>query len=236
MPKNSPLTRTILVIEDASSTYTLISDALCTGEHQIITAQDSETALQLVRQYRPDLIVLDNPLPESDAYDLCGHLRHMPFATRALILFVSADDSAEQVARALDAGADDYLRKPFAVRELRARVEALLRRSPVTDDRQNLTPLQLDPRRHSVVVGGRRVRLTPTEYQLLEYLCKHQDDYHAAPVLLQKVWQYPPGTGDTALVRNHVRNLRRKIEANPDLPEIVVSLHGRGYSVRARLA
>lgn len=236
MPNNQTVFRTILVIEEDATVSDLIVDALAHRDHQIIEARDGHAALKLVRQHHPELIILDSPLSDAGAYELCAQLRTMPFATRALILFVSSDDGAAEVARALDAGADDYLRKPFAGRELRARVDALLRRSPACEQRQGLTALRLDPRRHSVTISGRQVRLTPTEFQLLDFLCKHQDDYHAAPTLLEKVWQYPPGTGDTALVRNHVRNLRRKIEPNPELPEIVISVHGRGYSVRARLA
>ncbi len=237
MPNTQTLSRAILVIEEDAVVNDLIRDALGHNmDHQIIEARDGHAALRLVRQHRPELIVLDSSLSDRNAYELCAQLRNMPFATRALILFVSNDDGAAQVAQALDAGADDYLRKPFAGRELRARVDALLRRCPAYEYQQSLTALRLDPRRHSVTIGGRQVRLTPTESQLLEFLCKHQDAYHAAPTLLEKVWQYPPGTGDTALVRNHVRNLRRKIEPNPELPQIVVSVHGRGYSVRARLA
>jgi len=236
MAKNLTLCHNILVLEEDAATRNLIADALGHIDHQLIEAPDGQSALSLVRQHRPELIVLDGAVSDTNAYDLCSQLRNMPFASRALILFVSDDDNASQVAHALDAGADDYLRKLFAARELRARVDALLRRAPAAETRQSLPPLRLDPRRHSVTISGRQVRLTPTEFQLLEFLCKHQDDYHAAPTLLEKVWQYPPGTGDTALVRNHVRNLRRKIEPNPDLPEIVISLHGRGYSVRARLA
>lgn len=236
MPKNLTLSRTILVIEEDATIRDVIADALTHVDHQTIEAQDGHSALTFVREHRPELIILDSALPDTNPYELCNQLRNMPFATQALILFLSAEDDAGQVAQALDSGADDYLRKPFAARELRARVDALLRRSPACEHRHNLTALRLDARRHSVIISGRQVRLTPTEFQLFEFLCRHQEDYHAAPTLLEKVWQYPPGTGDTALVRNHVRNLRRKIEPNPDLPEIVISLHGRGYSVRARLA
>ncbi|MCC6798505.1 MAG: response regulator transcription factor [Anaerolineae bacterium] len=235
MAKNRVPTRTILTVEGDDSIRALIGQTLRKEGYRVIEAPDGPSALRLVREHRPSLIILDSALPGMDAFELCSHLRGMPFVTRALILFVSADETATRIAQALDAGGDDYLRKPFAARELRARVEALLRRSPSTEMPRGVPALRLDPHRHTVTVAGRQVMLTPTEYQLLEYLCQHPEDYHAAPALLEKIWQYPPGTGDTALVRNHVRNLRRKIEANPDLPEIVVSLHGRGYSVRAHL-
>lgn len=235
MSKNRVLPRTILAVAGDDPTRIMIGQTLRKEGYKVIEAPDGPSALQLVREHRPSLIILDSALPGVDAYELCSQLRGMPFVTRALILFVSVDENAARIAQALDAGGDDYLRKPFAARELRARVEALLRRSPLTEMPRGVPALRLDPHHHTVTVAGRQVMLTPTEYQLLEYLCQHPDDYHAAPALLEKIWQYPPGTGDTALVRNHVRNLRRKIEVNPDLPEIVVSLHGRGYSVRAHL-
>lgn len=235
MPKKAAPPRTIVTVEGDDSIRGMIGKTLRKEGYRVVEALDGSSALQLVRQHRPDLIILDSGMADLNPYELCGQLRGMPFVTRALILFVSGDENPAEIAHALDAGGDDYLRKPFATRELRARVEALLRRSPASAPRRGVPALHLDPRRQTVTVNSRRVALTPTEYQLLDFLCRHQDDYHAAPALLEKVWQYPPGTGDTALVRNHVRNLRRKIEANPDLPEIVVSLHGRGYSVRAHL-
>lgn len=235
MSKNRVPPQTILTITSDDPTRIMIGQTLRKEGYKVIDAPDSPSALQLVREHRPSLIILDSALPGVDSYELCSQLRGIPFVTRTLILFVSVDENAARIAQALDAGGDDYLRKPFAARELRARVEALLRRSPSAEMPHSMPVLRLDSHRHTVTVAGRQVILTPTEFQLLEYLCQHPDDYHAAPALLEKIWQYPPGTGDTALVRNHVRNLRRKIEANPDLPEIVVSLHGRGYSIRAHL-
>ncbi len=225
----------ILTVDNDSDVRAAIGRALeREGVYVIIEAEDGKTALRLAREYRPDMIILDITLADMNGFELCSHLRAMPFVNHTPILFLSVHQSAQYAAQALDSGGDDYMRKPFATRELNARVRALLRR---TASRQsNSQPvLRLDSCNQSVQVNNRRITLTPTEYSLLEYLCRYQSDHHTAHSLLEKLWHYPAGGGDTALVRNHVRNLRRKIESDPDHPTIIVSLHGRGYTVCARV-
>jgi len=164
MSKNRVLPRTILAVAGDDPTRIMIGQTLRKEGYKVIEAPDGPSALQLVREHRPSLIILDSALPGVDAYELCSQLRGMPFVTRALILFVSVDENAARIAQALDAGGDDYLRKPFAARELRARVEAQLRRSPSTEMPRGVPALRLDPHHHTVTVAGRQVMLTPTEY------------------------------------------------------------------------
>jgi two-component system response regulator MtrA len=163
---------------------------------------------------------------------LCTQLRTLPFVERAAMLFLGKRPSAEAVAQALDCGGDDYLRQPFEPRELQARVRALTRRTIPKRTTTDVT-LHLDSASHSVHIGSRCAQLTPTEFALLSYLCGNPSQLHSASSLLEALWRYSAGDGDTALVRNHIRNLRRKIEENPAHPRIIVSLHGRGYIVRA---
>jgi len=225
----------ILTVDNDSDVRAAIGRALeREGRYVVIEAEDGRTALQLAQEYRPDVIILDVALDDMNGFDLCSHLRMMPFVNHTPILFLSVHQGAQYAAQALDSGGDDYLRKPFATRELNARVRALLRR---TANRQidSQPVLRLDSGNQKVQINNRRVSLTPTEYSLLEHLCRHQDEHHTAHNLLEDLWNYPPGGGDTALVRNHIRNLRRKIEIDPDHPTILVSLHGRGYTVCARI-
>jgi two-component system response regulator MtrA len=225
---------TILTVEADSEAHASISLALQKEGHEIIEARDAHSALQLAREFRPDVIILNVTLSDMNGLELCGRLRALPFVNHTPILLVSRHQSAHYAAQALDNGADDYLRKPFATRELTARVRALLRRAEASH--ANGQPrLRLDAESHTVWLDNRAIPLTPTEFALLEHLCTHQDDHHTPHRLLEQVWNYPPGGGDTALVRNHIRNLRRKLEANPRQPEIIVSLHGRGYSVNANI-
>ncbi len=229
-PKHS---RTILAVDDDPDVRATIGRALKRDGHHVIEAEDAQAALRLAQEHHPDVIILDIALAGMNGFELCSHLRAMPFVNHTPILFLSVYQSAQHVAKALDCGGDDYLRKPFAPRELNARVRALLRRSITRSI--SVATLCLYPERHGVMVNGNYVALTPTEYTLLEFLCHHPDEHHSATSLLEELWQYPTGGGDTALVRNHIRNLRRKIENDPDHPAIIVSLHGRGYAVRARL-
>jgi DNA-binding response OmpR family regulator len=234
MPYQRSSITTILAVDPDSKVREVVSQVLTQEGHRVIEADSAQVALELAREHRPDIVILDVMLPDMSGFDLCSYLRTMPYVDHTSILFLSAYQGAQYAARALDCGGDDYLRKPFVVRELNARVRALLRRS---SSKQSGLPtvLHIDAERRCVGVNSRMVPLTPTEFQLLDHLCRHQDQYHTAPGLLQALWQYPLGSGDTALVRNHIRNLRRKIEADPNHPTVITSLHGRGYAVNARV-
>jgi DNA-binding response OmpR family regulator len=148
------------------------------------------------------------------------------------ILVLVSSKTAQEVAELLDAGADDCLRKPLAPRELAARVRALLRR---TIRPRHDALITLNSNEKTVHVGGRLIELTSTEFELLDALCQNPGEHIATSTLLEQVWHYPPGAGDPALVRNHVRNLRRKLENDPDRPRVITCFQGRGYSVSARI-
>lgn len=224
----------VLAIDDDCSIRESVSRSLEREGYSVLEAESAEPALALVKEHRPDVIILDTVLPDMSGYEFCSHLRNLPFVDRTPVLFLSDYQGAQQVAMALDSGGDDYLRKPFIARELNARVRALLRRSNRKSEAQ-ITKLYMDAETHRVIMNDRTIQLTPTEFQLLDYMCHHQATLHTALSLLEAVWHYAPGKGDTALVRNHIRNLRRKIEVDPDHPTIILSLHGRGYTVKAAI-
>ena len=227
--------RIILAVDHDPDVRATVRHALEREAHRVVEAHDGKSALHLAQQHRPDLIILDAGLPDINGFELCALLRSMPFVNDTPIMFLGGHHNGQTVARALDSGGDDYLRKPFAARELTARVRALLRRTVMRPPAQTAT-LYFVPDRSEVVVDGRHVTLTRTEYALLEFLCQRPTEYYPALTLLEHLWGYPPDGGDTALVRNHIHNLRRKIEPDPDHPTIIMSAHGRGYSVNARVA
>ncbi len=222
----------ILVIDDNAAILQLLEQFLHQEGYAVLTASCASDALIIIEKTIPDLIVIDVGLPGMDGVELCRQMRAKPKLKNVPILFLTAQDTAASVVKALDAGGDDYMSKPFAVRELSARIRAHLRRSSGTGE---LPTLRVVFSSRQVFLNGLEVTLTPVEFDLLHYLCNAPDKWHTAQVLLASVWQYPEKIGDEALVRNHIRNLRRKLEDNPNRPTIILSRHGRGYSLRARV-
>lgn len=218
---------TVLILDkDFTSQETIYRTAL-EDSHVLLSADSIDQANSIMRQTQPDLIVINAVLTET--VQACSRIRsHAMLLTTPILCITDMTDPVD-VAKVLDAGSDDCVRKPCVPRELAARVRAHLRRK-----RHISTPspmLTLNDMEKSVRLRDRQVELTPTEYDLLEALCRNPGEHIPASALLEKVWHYPPGVGDPALVRNHVRNLRLKLENDPDRPRIVTSAHGRGYTV-----
>ena len=223
----------ILVVDDDTQMVELIAQLLQREGYGVLTAYSADEAMAIVEKQTPDLFIIDAVLPMTDGLALCRQLRRHPKGKEQPIIFVTGHDSPYDVTDALAAGGDDFILKPFAVRELTARLRAQLRRiTKVTDD-NSVSRLQFLASRRTVLVDGRDVDLTQVEYDLLRYLCSAPTKLHSTHELLMAVWQYPADAGDSALVRNHIRNLRRKLECAPERPEIIQSRHGRGYTVRA---
>lgn len=219
----------LLLLDKATATCDAIRQVAPEQIEQILVAESLEYGLEQLGNRAPQLIVIDLSLNAAESALLCRRVRAVPRFAKVPLIVISILNTAVEVAHVLDAGADDCLRKPLVLRELGARIRAQLRRPGISD--LPMTWITLNPRERSVTVRDSPVDLTPTEFDLLEALCRTPGEPITAATLLQEVWNYPPGVGDPALVRNHVRNLRRKLERDPDRPRIVTSAHGRGYTI-----
>lgn len=226
----------ILVVESDAEVLAMVEQLLEREGHEVWKARSAQTAISSLESDIPDLFVVNASLPGMDGVALCRKLRLFPDTVNVPIIVLTDRDSPFSVADVLEAGGDDSLRKPFALRELSARIRAQLRRSAAYSVANNDMPLlSLRAATSSVMVNGYEIMLTQVEFDLLHYLCLAPHQLHTTSDLLTNVWQYPRGTGDAALVRNHVRNLRRKLEDDPEHPTIIQSRHGRGYVVRAHI-
>lgn len=197
-------------------------------------ASSGHEALQILETYSPDLCILDIIMPGMDGIAVCTRLRAIPRFASLPILFLTAKGSTDDIVEGLDAGADDYVIKPFEMAELRARVQALLRRGqrgeqkPVQETVLRIKDLKLDTDMYRAYVQDEPIQLTTTEYRLLRYMMEHSDQALSLGDLLQSVWDYPPNTGDPDLVRAHVRNLRKKLEQG-ESQRYIRTVHGIGY-------
>ncbi len=226
----------ILVVDSDAEVLAMIEQLLVRDGHDLWKARSAQAAISSLESDIPDLFVISASLTGIDGVALCRKLRLFPDTAQVPVIVLTERDSSYSVADVLEAGGDDSLRKPFAQRELAARVRAQLRRSAAYHAANSELPvLRLQPGTSSVLVDNREIMLTQVEFDLLHYLCLAPNQLHTTSDLLTNVWQYPYGTGDAALVRNHVRNLRRKLELDPERPAIIQSRHGRGYVVRAHI-
>jgi two-component system response regulator MprA len=218
----------VLMIDDDRALRAALRRALTLAGHEVEVAADGEEGLARIADRPPDAVVLDLGLPGLDGLEVCRRLR--AGGDRVPVLMLTARDAVEDRIDGLDAGADDYLVKPFDVGELAARLRALLRRTGADDGQLAFHELRLDPARHGVVVGDRLAELTRTEYQLLELLMRHPRQVLTHDVIYARVWGYDFGPASNAL-RVYVGYLRRKLEQVGARP-LIATVHGVGYVLR----
>lgn len=228
-PMNGTLP-TVLVIEDDVAVAQMLSIALSRECLLTVFAADGVSGVSCFRDARPALIVLDLMLPRMSGIDVCRHVRS---ESSVPIVVVSALDSEDDRVAALEAGADDYLTKPFSVKELIARIRGQLRRSAAVQHIGDSSviergPVYLDSSRHEVHVRGVRVQFTPKEFKLLETLVVADGRLRTRGSIIDNVWG-STYLGDTKTLDVHVKRLRAKIERDPHRPEHIVTVRGLGY-------
>jgi two-component system, OmpR family, KDP operon response regulator KdpE len=221
----------VLVVDDERAIRRFLRVSLEAHHHIVFEATNGQEALTAVVTYRPDLIILDLGLPDMDGLEVTRQLREW---TQTPIIILSVREHETDKITALDAGADDYLTKPFSVGELMARLRVALRHVTAQDDSPVFTTgeLAVDLARRIVTVAGKEVQLTPTEYELLKLLVMHGGKVLTHHQILRQVW----GLGyeeETHLLRVNISNLRRKIETDPTRPIYILTEPGVGYRLRA---
>lgn len=223
---------TILVVEDSRDVLALIERMLTSNGFAVQRAYDGDTGLAMALDVEPDLVILDIGLPKRSGLDVASELRKRAF--RAPVLMLTARDTVPDKVTGLDAGADDYLAKPFDTDELLARVKALLRRATLRADDALLRvgDLTLDPMTRQVKRGARDVALTQKEYALLEYLMKNAERTLSREQITEHVWNQD-SEPSTNIVDVYVNYLRRKIDID-GLPPLLHTVRGQGYVLRAR--
>ncbi|MDZ4769826.1 MAG: response regulator transcription factor [Chloroflexota bacterium] len=223
-----------MIVDDDVQMLDMVELVLRREGFTVRRANSGMEALSSTAEESPDLFVIDAMMPEMDGIALCRRLRVQPHTANTPIIFLTGNTSSNNVVDALNSGGDDFIRKPFVPRELIARVRAHIRRSALYGE-ENMPVVRILPTQYRLFVEDREIGLTRVEFDLLKYMCSAPHKLHSTEDLLAGVWQYPKGVGDAALVRNHIHNLRRKIEEDPERPLILQSRHGRGYVVKARV-
>ncbi|WP_210493473.1 response regulator transcription factor [Patulibacter sp. SYSU D01012] len=224
----------VLVVDDEPALVTALERALRLDGHEVRVATDGEEALDRLARTTPDLVILDVMMPRMDGLEVCRRLRAA--GDRVPVLMLTARDGVDDRVDGLDAGADDYLTKPFALRELRARVRALLRRADAAPDADDdaeplrFADLRMDPATRQVWRGERPVELTRTEFALLELFLRHPRVVLSRSQLFEHVWGYDLGATSNAL-GVYVGYLRRKTEEGGE-PRLLHTIRGVGYALR----
>lgn len=217
----------ILVVDDEAAIVDALSTALSFEGFTVDTAENGEEALTLLRSYQPDLVVLDVMLPDTNGIDLTRRLRDEGVLTP--ILFLTARDEMDDRVAGLEAGGDDYVSKPFALVEIVARINAILRRVSVLerdDDVYRFADLAMDDKAHELRRAGTPIELTATEYSIMRYFLMNPRQVLSKSQILSNVWHYDFG-GDSNIVETHISTLRRKLDAHG--PSLIQTKRLVGY-------
>lgn len=224
----------ILVVDDQAQIRRFMRATLATAGYEVGDAKTGEEAIEKLREFRPDLVLLDANMPGMGGLAACRAIR--TDANVAIIMLTVRNSEQDKVA-ALDAGADDYVTKPFSTPELMARIRAALRRIPLPPSspvRFRVGDLAVDFAARTVTQGGTTTHLTPKELDLLRYLAQHANEAVSHRELLQAVWG--PDYGDQVdYLRVFIKNLRKKIEVNPESPELIVTEPWIGYRLHGTI-
>ena len=225
--------RKILMVDDEKNIVDIIAFNLKKEGYTVITAADGEEGVQKAMEENPDLILLDIMMPKLDGYEVCKKIREKK--NTPIIMLTARAEELDKVL-GLELGADDYVTKPFGVRELMARVKANLRKSVVREEAPEQAPagkgnfgkLDINPDRYEVRKDGRIIDLTVREFELLKYLSAQKGQVFSRETLLEKVWGYEY-FGDVRTVDVTIRRLREKIEDDPGKPVYILTKRGVGY-------
>ncbi len=219
----------ILVVDDESQITRVLRTSLSSHGYDIRVANDGETALEIMKDWSPDLVITDLAMPNMDGLELCRRLR---LATRIPIIVLSVRGEEKTKVQALDAGADDYVTKPFGIEELLARVRANLRRAPAAENEESrlieIGDFRIDLAAHKVTVRRREVHLTPKEFDLLTYLARHPGKVTTHRTLLGAIWG-GQSTEQVEYLRVFVGQLRKKLEPETSSPRYIVTEPWVGY-------
>ena len=250
----------ILLVEDDDNVALTVERCLRRENYKVTLATSGVQALQMAHRRIPDLILLDVTMPGMDGYAVCREIRSDPFLERVPIIFLTARTRDEDRIVGFQAGADDYINKPFNLEELLLRVRAVLRRTQEFkslhsgsssssgngiqkyrllkgfDESTNSLTLKgytLDLKTYEVILPNRkRVLLTPIQFNLLVHLMSHPGEIFSPARLLDEIWDYPSDAGSPDLVRVHIKNLRNRIETDPLFPAFIETIPGYGYTIR----
>lgn len=226
----------LLCATDESTIYQTLQDQLRAEGYRIVHAPSVPVAREHIAEDSFDLFIIDLDLGadgDETGARLCRHLHDMPELEGTPVILLANAPNTQMAINMLETCGDDYLSKPLVMRELIARIRAQLRRVAV--NARSVCLLRINPDLFTVYIDGRNANLTRIEFDVLYCIINTPQEWVTTQDLLSSVWNYPAATGDAALVRNHIRNIRRKIELDPDRPQIIQSRHGRGYKVCAHV-
>ncbi|AGX42350.1 response regulator transcription factor [Clostridium saccharobutylicum] len=222
----------ILIVDDEEHIVELLKFNLLNAGYEVITANNGIDALKMAKSENPSLLLLDLMLPGIDGFEVCKEIKRDKNMQKTSIIMLTAKGEELDKILGLELGADDYITKPFSVRELLARAKAVLRRTNTFDiedeevyDSQNL---KINFERHEVYVDGKKIDLTLKEFELLQILVKNKGKILKREVLLDKIWGYEY-IGETRTVDVHIRYLRKKIEQDDKNPKFIETIRGVGY-------
>ncbi len=230
----------ILVVDDEPSIVELVSYNLKGEGYDVLKAYSAKEALELIEKEMVDLFIIDIMLPDMDGKELCRIIRERGNTRDKPIIFLTAKSSEFDRVVGFEIGGDDYVTKPFSIRELLARIKAIFRRigykskKAVEEKKKNIIraqDLEIDPDKYEIKVRGKSINLTSLEFDLLRFLAENEGKVFSRAELLSKVWNDDYGL-DPRKIDVHIRRLRMKIEENPSSPQYIITIRGRGYKFR----